>query len=171
MAVRNDVPTGLEIEQDLGHERRAWRVQQAGRWLVLLGVLAGLAGLAGTGPASWTHAEAPGGAFRLEYERFARYTAPTALTVRLAPGAVTAPTARLWVDRAYLERLRIESVVPEPEKMTAGDDRLILDLPLTHPGAAATVTLHFQGQRVGPAAGRLGLVGGPELDFQQFFFP
>lgn len=113
----------LEISQDLEHEKKAWRVQRIG-WVVLgLVWLAGLAGLFGSGPLSGATATGPD--LRLEYERFVRYTAPQELTLHLGPGATARPKVRLWVDSKYLESQQIESVVPEPESVEAGPDRMV----------------------------------------------
>jgi hypothetical protein len=159
----------LEVSQDLEHEKKFWRVQRIG-WIVLgLVWLAGLAGLFGSGLVSKATASGPD--LRLEYERFVRYTAPQELTLHLGPAATARPKVRLWVDRQYLESQQIESVVPEPESVEAGPDRMVFIFSMAQPGAPTSITVRLQTQRIGSAEGRVGVEGGGSLDFHQVVYP
>jgi hypothetical protein len=162
----------LEIEQDLEHEERAQRVRRIGWALILLFWSAGLAGLFGSGLLSRSTASAPG--LRLEYERFLRYTAPQELTLRLGPSLTSRPQVRVWIDRRYLEGQQVESVVPQPESVEAGADRLVFVLVAAEAGKPTSLTLRLQTQRVGSLEGRIGVIGGaesPPLRFHQFVYP
>lgn len=164
----------LEIDQDLDYETRAYNVRRVAWWLMALIVLAALAGLFGSGPLSHTRAGEAGGPLSLEYGRFARLTAPATLEIQLGPQAAAVREARVWIDRRYLQDMQIEDMVPEPERVEAGADRLVLVFPLAASAGAPGTTsfeLHLQAQRVGPLHGRVGLEGGPSLDFHQFVYP
>ena len=159
----------LEIQQDLEHERRAWLVRKIGWTILSLFLLAGLAGLFGSGPLSPATASGPG--LRLEYDRFVRSTAPQELKLHLGPPATSRPKIRLWVDRRYLESQQIESIVPEPESMEAGSDRMVFVIPMEELGAPTAVTVHLQTQRAGSFEGRVGVEGGGALRFHQIVYP
>lgn len=159
----------LEIEQDLEHEKTASRVRRIGWTVLFLLWLAGLAGVFGSGPLSWSTASAPG--LRLEYERFVRSTAPQELTLHLGPSVTAHPKVRLWVDREYLDNQQIESVVPEPESVEAGSDRVVFVLSMAELGKPTSVVFRLQTQRAGSRDGRIGVEEAGSLQFHQIVYP
>jgi hypothetical protein len=159
----------LEIQQDLEHERREWMVQKIGWTILSLLWLAGLAGLFGSGPLSEATASGPG--LRLEYDRFARYTAPVDLRLHLGPPVTAHPKIRLWVDRQYMQDMEVESVLPEPESVETGPDRIVFIIPLAEVGPPTAVTLRLQTQRIGLLEGQVGVEEGGSLHFQQIVYP
>lgn len=159
----------LEIQQDLEHERREWTVRKIGWSLLSLLWLAGLAGLFGSGPLSEATAAGPG--LRLEYDRFVRYTAPQGLRLHLGPPATSHPKIRLWVDRQYMQDMQVESVLPEPESVETGPDRIVFIIPLSEVGPPTAVTLRLQTQRIGSLDGQVGVEEGGSLRFHQLVYP
>jgi len=159
----------LEVSQDLDHEKKFWRVQRIGWALLFLLWLAGVAGLFGSGPLSGSTASAPD--LRLEYDRFVRSTAPQELKLHLGPTITAHPKVRLWVDRRYLESQQIESVVPEPESVEAGPDRMVFTFSIAEPGAPTSVTVRMQTQQAGSLQGRAGVEEGGSLQFHQIVYP
>jgi len=159
----------LEVSQDLDHEKKVWRVQRIGWAILFLLWLAGVAGLFGSGPLSGSTASGSG--LRLEYDRFVRSTAPQKLTLHLGPTVTAHPKVRLWVDRQYLENQQIESVVPEPESVEAGPDRMVFTFSMAKPGAPTAVTVRLQTRRAGSLQGRVGVEGGGSLQFHQIVYP
>lgn len=153
----------MELEQDLGHARVAERVRRVGWAILCLLWFAALAGTFGSGPLSETAASGP--ELRVELERFIRSAAPQDLVVRLSPGV--ARSVRLGIDRGYLEGQQIESVLPEPESIVSGPDRLIF----TFPGAPSSVIFHLRVQRTGFLKGWVGLEGHGRLEFRQIAYP
>lgn len=173
----------LEIDQDLEHERKAAIVRKVGWTLMTLTVLAGLAGLFGrSGPLNRTHT-GESGPLVLEHERFTRLQTETTVTAHLRPPA-GAREARIWVERSYIDDMQVDGIVPEPDRIETGADRLVLVFPLAPSGPAGPsaagaasgpgvlqVDFHLQPQRIGPAHGRVGVEGGAELELRQFVYP
>jgi len=159
----------LEIGQDLEHEKRSWLVQRAFSILMVLAILAALAGAVGSGPLSHRVLTQSGGSLSVEYERFIRFTGPHELVVRLAPAQ--GGSARVWLGRDYLEEMEIENVVPEPEHVEAGADRLMYVFPLVSPGNPTAVTFHLKPHHIGPTTATVGRDGEPPLRFRQFVLP
>jgi hypothetical protein len=160
----------LEIDEDLAFQRRSWAVQRAG-WVAMGSVLVlAAAGLLGSGPLSRQNVVVPG--LSVEYKRFTRYETPETLTVRVDPAATRAPDVRLWVDRRYLERVVVESVVPAPLRVEAAAEQLVYVFPMSRPGERITIAFRLQAEHIGPAQGRIGLVGAePVAAFRQFVYP
>jgi hypothetical protein len=161
----------LHIEQDITFQRRSWTVQRVGWVIMALIVAATLAGLFGPGPLSRAAAGALGDPVRVEYQRFLRFQAPTSFSVELTPTAAREGEFRVWLARDYAEAVRVQEVVPPPERVEAGADRLIYVFPAAPAGGPAGVTFHLQPERVGQLNGRLGLPDGPTLTFIQFVYP
>ena len=75
-------------------------------------VLLGLLGLLGSGPLSHREYRTPDGTLHVAYERFARRHADQVLGRALAADRI-----ELWIDRRWLDRAKLEEVVPEPESV------------------------------------------------------
>jgi hypothetical protein len=159
---------GLEVAQDIRHARREWAVERSSWYAGLLFLAAAFAGLAGGGPLS--HARIERGPLALEYERFERYEAPSELRVFVAPGVMHDSSVRLWVDREYAERVDPSRIVPMPAAEAHGSDRIVYLIEVN--GAhTAQITFHLHPTRRGVARGRVGIVGGPEIEFRQLVYP
>lgn len=159
----------LEIAQDFAFQRREWIVQRVLWWVVVAILVAGVVGLLGTGPLS--HAEAASGPLSLDYERFVRKRAPTQLDVRVAPEAAVEAEIALWLDADYLEKVDVERIMPEPVVMAAAPDRVIYRFVLADAEQPGRVTFHLQPAEPGAVDGRLGLVDGDSVTFDQFVYP
>ncbi len=160
----------LEINQDMDFQRREWRVQAVARVVMILVVLAALAGLFGRGLLSRTTAGEPA-SLTVEYDRFLRLEGKNRLTLRIGPRAAAGREVRLWVHPRYVERMHYEQTVPEPETMVPTPDRLWLVFPVARPGTSFDVVVDFKPERIGPARATLGVAGGPSLALSQFVYP
>lgn len=159
----------LEIAQDLRFQRRDWIAQRVGWVVMALILLAALAGLIGRGgPLARTQARSPDGGLRVEYDRFAHYEAPTRLRLSVAGAAARGEQVRLWIERAYLTRARVQQVMPEPDAVRLAGDRVIY---LFDAGAGGDVSFELRPNSFGVLAGRAGLEGGGEVAFRQFVYP
>lgn len=153
----------LEVAQNLELQQRGWVIQRVGWAVMALVLAAAAAGLFGGGPLS--RAEAQAGALRVEYPRFARREAVTTLKVHLPPAREG--EAHLWLERAYLEKLRIARIEPPPARVLAGAQRI------TYAFAAeggAAVSIHLQFIDSGALAGTLGS-GAAALAVRHFVYP
>lgn len=166
-----DHPDALELEQNLRLQRRGWRIQRIGWALMACIVLAALAGLLGSGPLSRTSKSADDGSVSLEYERFARYQAPTTLRVRFALDPASAAEVRLVVDRRFLERMKVEHVLPQPEKVELAGERLIYVFPAGQARSQAAVTFSLKPDALGLLEGAAGIEGRGQAAFRQFVYP
>lgn len=163
----------LEIDQDLDFQRRSWAVQRVG-WLVMAAVIAaGLSGLFGPGLLNRASVVGAGGESpRLEYSRFWRSQSVMTLRVELPPAAGDANgTVRVWLNRRYLEALRVHAVTPPPERVEAGPDRLTYVFAVPAAARPTAVTFDVEPRGFGALDGRLGVGVGPAVEFTQFIHP
>lgn len=143
--------------------QRGWIAQRAG-WAALAAfVVAGAAGLFGSGPLS--SGRIVDDRLSVDYERFVRRDAASDLVFRIAeaPGR-----AELWLGGEWLEGANVESIAPAPVAQRIEADRVVFAFDVAGP---ATITLRYRPTVVGRLAGRAGLAGGTALSFDQFSYP
>lgn len=130
-------------------------------WAFLVALLlAGFAGLLGSGPLSASVARGDG--FALEYERFVRRQAETELTFRLERAG------EIWLDRRWLEGLKVEAVTPEPDRQRAESDRAVFSFDLAPP---TSVVFRVRPMGLGSLPARAGLSDGGAVEIWQFSYP
>ena len=130
-----------------------------------------LAGILGSGPLSRGEVSLPG-LLRVEYQRFARYQAPQALTAHLEPAATRGGEVRLWVDRRYLGDSRVDTITPPPARVEAAGERLVYVFSTSRPAEPVTIVFALQAEHIGPTSGRVGIDGAEAFaPFRQFVYP
>src|SRR5688572_13697292 len=153
----------LEIDEDLEFQQKEWRAQRIGFALLISFVLAALLGVTGMGgPLSHATAGDRSAAVFVEFERFVRRGAMSTIRLHLRanPGAV-----RFWVSAPYFEHVRVESVMPQPEIVSADAQRHVYTIRSGSP--EVIVTLEIEHQSVGRIDVAVGLVDGPSVQFSQ----
>jgi hypothetical protein len=131
-------------------------------------ILAALAGLFGSGPLSSTSVE--DGSLQVNYDRTARFQAPTKLQIEVGPEQVANDTFSVQIDRSYLENFQIDSISPQPDTTRLTPDWIIYEFQVGEPGQPLTVNFHIQPDKFGlirgTAAGQ-----DQEVRFSQFIYP
>ena len=102
----------LELEEDIGFQRRDWLLRRIAWAVLALVFLAALLGIFGNGILSKATLGDDGMPLQVEYERFGRHKAPMDLKMRLGPEAVQEGKVRLWLERSYLNTMQVETIVP-----------------------------------------------------------
>src|SRR5688572_30405360 len=133
----------LQIDEDMEFEKKNWRVERISWVLLGLFILAGLAGLFGTGPLSYRTAGNRADDLWIEYPRISRNDSPEELRVHLGSGAGAGSQVRLALDRRYVESFQIEDIEPEPLAVEARKDELIYYFQRQGP-EETTVTFHLK---------------------------
>jgi len=162
---------GLDIDEDLALQRKEWRVSRVAWCGFSLLLAGGLAGLFGSGPLSHAEVSAPG--LTLDYERFNRRSCPGVLRFQLTDVAA-AEEASVWIERAYLQHLRLGPITPEPASVRSEDDRIVYQF---RPGPSAersgelSVEFRFEHLHAGRIVGHAGRVGAESLAFAHLVYP
>ena len=166
----------LGLYEDPRFFQREWRAQRVGWGVLAVLVVAALLGVFGRGPLA--HAGAGEGPLSMKFDRFLRHGAPSDLEIEVAAGSADAEgRVRLWFDRRYLEKVRVEKVIPEPEWMEAAAERVTYVFRASSPKDPIHVVLELNPDRIGLQRGRAAVMGGAggaggaPLDFEQLVFP
>lgn len=161
----------LEIPQDMAFQEREWIAQRIGWIAMLVIVMVALTGLLGAGPLSQATAGDNERPLQIAFPRFAHVETPTELTIHLKAGAAMSNEARIWLSRAYLQDNEVRQVVPPPDRVEAGADRLIFVFQISDPAQEAAFTFFIEPQQIGAHSGNVGLDGGATVSFNQFVYP
>lgn len=161
----------LCIEQDLEFERRSWRVQKIGRGLLLLFVLAALAGLFGSGPMERATVVDASGQLQVEYPRFARRLSEWQIVLEVGPKLARSGQIEVWLDRSVTERFKSNGVLPEPSEMAIQGDRVVARFRWEDGARPSRLVWLVQPREAGRGTTRLGIVGGPEVAMEYFIYP
>lgn len=159
---------GLQLEDDPAFHERMWRLRRVGRFGMLLFILLGVAGLLGTGPLSRAEVRDAQG-LRIAHERFARAEAPQAMRIQIP--APAADSYRIALSRDFLDRVRIDSVVPEPVLAEALADRVVYAFTRRASTDPAVATFHFTPHAVGFVRAGLGVPGLAPLTIWMVVYP
>lgn len=160
---------GLELEEDLAHQRREWRIQRIGRFAMLLLVLAAVAGLLGPGPLSDARAGDPRG-MQVEFMRFTRARAPEQLRIRVPAQAVRDGRVRIGLPHGFLDRIEVQRIRPEPESITAHPQRNEYEIAVAGAGAVEIV-VDYEHRAFGRTPASVWLGGRPAVAFEQWVYP
>jgi hypothetical protein len=167
-----DAGKGLEIDEDIAFQRREWRWQRIGRWILTALVLMAALGLFGNGPLSHATAGSADDAIRMEFERFIRVGATDrmVLHVRLEAGPGAAPI-EVRLARAYFDGVRIHAITPPPLGIEVGPADVVVRF-ARPTGITGTATIVFEVEPlgIGRLRGTVRLPSRPPLSFSQFAF-
>src|SRR4051812_21167167 len=155
---------GIETGFDETFERKWIRFEHIVWVVMLVTVIVGLAGGFGRGPAARAHAASS--PIQVDYERVVRYQTPTEITVT---STGESGIQRLFVGRALLDRLQLQSVVPQPSGSEPRQDGAVLLF--TGTNSSSQVTLVAHPSALGTTRTDIGLAEGPRVTFSQVVLP
>ena len=147
--------------------RRGWQYLHVGWALLAAIVLAGAAGLFGSGPLSTSTLSTQG--LALEYDRFVRRGTPFKLDVTMSVESGVAE-ASLAMPRNYFDELRISSVMPTPERVIARAETVTFVFLVEGAVPELAITIHGEPLQMGRLEGELAS-GNERLEFTQFVWP
>ena len=164
------VPRSQEatVGENLAFQKREWVFQRLGWVALLLLIVASGVGLLGPGMASRSTSTEPSSGLQIEHYRLVHRQAPVDITARLEQS--NAEEQSIWIGAGLLERMTIESMVPEPIRVEADSEgsRFVI---ATTPGAPASFRLSVRYERCGTAKGRIGRNAAESLDLETFVYP
>ena len=159
----------LDIDQHERFQQREWAANRLG-WVVLgLFIVAGLVGLLGAGPLSWTTTASRNGVVTVEHDRVTHFEADDSITLTIAPDAVVDGTATVQLTGSWPSGVDLTGISPEPAEQRAVRDGIVLELPVEGTGEVE-LSLSFRAQEIGTLSGDV-TVGDETVSFSQFVLP
>lgn len=166
-----DTYPGLQIDEHLGFQRRLWKVQKIAFWVLAALLVGAVLGFFGPGLISYKEEQDSAGQLQAKYHRWLRFGSPGMLQFEIQGGSTSDGKAQIWIDRKYVEAVQIESIVPEPESVKAGEDRFLYEFDLEDSQRSAGILFHFVPRESGPLEGQAALGGNTPVEIGQFVYP
>jgi hypothetical protein len=145
-------------------------IQRVGWSVLLVVVIAALAGLIGHGALSSKVAVSPDGNVRLEYEKYLHYAEKNTLELSVDL-AGSGDELRITLGREWLDKAVIQRIMPEPVREELGDAENVFVFRAGPGGGSKSIRIHFEPHAYGSARGTLRVNGSAALDFEQFIYP
>ncbi|MNJ28913.1 hypothetical protein D3C77_234680 [compost metagenome] len=156
------------IKENMPLQRRVWRFERIGWYVLLLIVSVALAGAFGNGPLSRGEVVSQDERIRVSYQRLSRSGTRDNLqiTVRAAPSE----QVTLILGGALFREASIETMQPQPEEAASQRGDIALHLGADAEGLA-TLYLVLRTDHVGTLEGHIGLGSSSALHVSTFYYP
>jgi hypothetical protein len=158
----------LDLDRRLEFHQREWRIQRIGWALWAAALLAGFAGLFGSGPLSDAEAVHADASLRVQYDRFWRCNDVSFLRII---AAAQDGEVRLRISQEYLDRVKVERIVPEPVERVLDDHGATLVFRTAPNVGQATILLYVETRRPGVLNGQIRRTGETSVRFRQYVYP
>lgn len=116
------VNSEFAIGYDMDFENQWWRVEVSIWVFLCVLVLTGVLGLLGRGPLSRGTRGSNDSFLVVNYQRIARYKTPEEMTVRVGPELYRNGKIYLWLNRAVVEKMGLQRIIPQPLESMPGED-------------------------------------------------
>lgn len=156
------------VDEDIALQRKVWRFQRVGWYVLLAIVILTLAGLFSRGPLSSLEVQSTQGDLTVSYERFHRSGGTNAMVVH-AQGQ-PAKTVTLLISSARMEGFSIDSIQPQPVKSIGSPAGIALTMQVDESGMV-TIYLAWRSDGLGLFKSNVGLSGGGQVSISQFIYP
>jgi len=158
------------FDEDIGFQRRQWRVERFGWAAMVLVIIAALAGvLGGGGIVELATASDSTSLTEVRYARFARYSSSTTLEVNVTASASGRPM-RLSISDQYLGAMNVRAITPSPISTSIASRQHVFVFDRAA-SAAATIRFELVPQSIGRHEGWIAVDGAAPVFFSHFVYP
>ncbi len=160
----------IELRENMSFQRRQLRVERMS-WVIgtiLLGLA--LAGFTGRGPVASTERSDSEGLLTVSYDRIDRRDSRSTVELDVANPDGASEVAIL-ISGHLVHGVQITSIHPEPNSMVARDESVELVVEVAPEASSIQITLSIEHEAIGRERSSIGLVGGPEVDLDQWILP
>ena len=160
----------LEVGYDEGFEKQWSRAERSGYVVMLVLVVAMLAGLFGRGPFSHRTVASPASGLAVDFEPVARSQCDTQVTFHI-DNETDATTVDLFLDNHLVEPLGLHQFLPEPVVSQAAADGLRVTIAVPPHSHDTKLRIMLQPSVIGPVHIIARLQGREPLHWTQFIVP
>jgi hypothetical protein len=163
----NELQVGFDrqfIDKWLDRQRYVWAA------LILL-LMVTFTGLLGRGPLARKTMSAGPGQLEITYERILHFKTPAMLELHLPPAAPESSHVRIRLEGAVVHDAAFQEIIPQPLSANPLAGGVVIDIPITAAANRGRILVFQQASAIGPLTSKVGLDGGPTLEFKQFVLP
>jgi hypothetical protein len=166
-------PTTTRQLDNAPHERARrweWFAEKCGRGLIAIVLIAALAGGLGPGQLSHRVTTSADGQLSAEHDTIQRYQAPAKLQITCRAPPTDADVIRLQISRSFTDRVAVEQITPEPERMDLADNLLIYRFRTSDLNDAGHILLRFKHDEYGTVRYTV-TVNGSKVQLMEYVLP
>jgi len=152
------------IEKWLDRQKYVW-------YAVILLLAVTLSGLLGRGPLATNTVASESGQVKVTYERVLHYRTPAVIELHLARYLLQNGPMHLRLEGALASKAAFQQIIPQPVSAAPLADGVLAEFPVNKASLQGRVTIVQQPSAVGLLDSKIGLEGGPLLEFRQFVLP
>lgn len=162
---QNRKSSPIQIEEDMAFTRSSWRVERIG-WVIFgIVTLAAVLGFTGSGPLNQKVVAKE--QILVQYKPFARQLAPTSFDLVVKSDM----QQEVLIERNFLSNYQIDTITPEPEKVTIDGEYLRYQFNIDKPSGKKSITFHLTPQKVGYFTGRIQQINEEVVQINQLVYP
>jgi hypothetical protein len=156
------------VAEDISLQRKVWKFQRAGWYVLLAVVILTLLGLFSRGPLSTLETVSEQGDLTVQYERFHRGGGANTMVVQATgqPGK----DVSLLISKPMLDGFSVESIQPQPVSSMGSPQGLSITFP-TDKSGQVTVFISWRSNGIGLFKSQISVVGGGQIPVNQFIYP
>lgn len=156
------------VAEDISLQRKVWKFQRAGWYVLVTVVILTLLGLFSRGPLSTLETVSDQGDLRLEYEHFHRGGGANSMVIQASgqPGK----HVTLLISKPMLDGFSIESIQPQPVSSMGSPQGLSITFP-TDKSGQATIFISWRSNGIRLFKSHISIVGGGYIPVTQFIYP
>ena len=139
----------LELDDNPDFARRQYRVQQVGWVLLVLFLVAALAGVFGEGSLARVDRHGADGVVEIALQRFVRSQGNDTLTITVAGGQASNGEVRVAIDTDWLDAVEISAISPEPVQFEAQGRQQILVFAVDDSNPPLVVAMNYTPDYIG----------------------
>lgn len=159
----------IAVGEDLKFQRRWWRFER-GIWIFFILILiADILGGFGRGWLAKAQLSDPSQSLTVDYERIARASTPSMITLRFGPNAIHDGKVTVFVSDSVVKQLGAQRIAPQPITSTIGNGGITYTFPATV--APAMVQIELSPSFPGAQHFRVQSDGGQPLHADVFVMP
>ncbi len=135
------VSEDIAVGENLDFQHKWWRFERV-VWAVFLVILVcDVLGLFGRGWLAQASRATSDGALKLKYERIARASTPSVMTLEFGDGAIQNGHIQVFVSDSIVKPLGAQRISPQPERSSLGEDGITYTFPATQGPATVQIAL------------------------------
>lgn len=109
--------------------------------------------------------------FSVSYDRLLRSSAPAQYRFRVNPAALDGDSLRLRISQSLVDRMEVESIVPQPTRQIAGPGYTEFVFAVMAGHRIAQVDFRYRPATFGRQRGTASIAGAHPLAIDQFVYP
>lgn len=156
------------VHEDMAYQKKVWRFERFGWYLLVLLMVLGLAGLFSRGLLSTRDVRSEDGRVRVQYEMFHRYGSTN--TMEISVSGEPESTVELELTGEMLEGFSIETLQPQPVRSRSAAKGIRFWVQTDTQGQA-NLFITLRGDGLGLFHSRIVLPGTNDVKLAQFIFP